>query len=117
VKVREGGTAGRAERLGGIGDEVARELGERTGRETRAVALGHLQRGGSPTMFDRLMATRFGAAAVRAIEKKQFGTVVAYRHPGIVPVPLEECLSRKHPVPLDGDTVATARDLGISLGD
>src|SRR5262249_32076562 len=97
-------------------EQVAAELGRLAGRETRALALGHLQRGGSPTTFDRLMATRFGAAAVRAVESGAFGTMVAYQPPDITTRPLEQVLSRDHPVPLDGDTITTARDLGICLG-
>ncbi len=124
AKPREGGLvlreekhAGRAERLGGVGEQIADELERLTGRETRSLALGHLQRGGSPTMFDRLMATRFGAAAVRAVERHEFGTMVAYRPPAIVPIPLGDVVGVTHNVPLDGDTIATARDLGICVGD
>jgi 6-phosphofructokinase 1 len=115
--LREEKQAGGVERLGGIGEQVARELGRLTGRETRSLALGHLQRGGSPTTFDRLMATRFGAAAVRAAERREFGMMVAYRPPTIVSVPLDDVVGHTHNVPPDGDTVATAHDLGICLGD
>jgi 6-phosphofructokinase 1 len=78
--------------------------------------LGHLQRGGSPTNFDRLLALRFGAAAVRVIAAGQTGVMVALDPPEIRTVPLSEAIRRKN-VPLDCDTVATARDLGICLGD
>ncbi len=79
--------------------------------------LGHLQRGGSPTHRDRLLALRFGAAAVRMVEQGKFGHIVAYNPPHMVPVPMEEAIATMKTVPLDSDTVQTARDLGICLGD
>ncbi len=108
---------GRAERLGGIGDKVAHALQELTGRETRLVVLGHLLRGGTPTNFDRLLALRFGAAAVRALEEGQSGVMVALDPPTVKYVPLAEATSRMKMVPLDCDTMLTARDLGICFGD
>jgi ATP-dependent phosphofructokinase / diphosphate-dependent phosphofructokinase len=105
------------ERLGGIGDKVANWIQEMTRKETRSLVLGHLQRGGSPTTNDRLLGLRFGAAAVRLIAEGKFGTMVALRPPTIDAVPLEEALATPRRVPLDSDTIATARDLGISLGD
>ncbi len=114
---QEGTAPGRVARLGGIGERVADQIEARTGKETRSVVLGHLQRGGSPTTFDRLLALRFGAAAVRAVEAGQFGQMVALDPPHIVTVPLEEALRGHSGVPLDHDSVQTARDLGISLGD
>ncbi|TNE50640.1 MAG: ATP-dependent 6-phosphofructokinase [Deltaproteobacteria bacterium] len=104
-------------RLGGIGHWVANEIKERTGKDTRCVVLGHVQRGGSPTTFDRLVATRFGAAAVRAVEKEQFGHMVALDPPQVKYVPLEEALERMKKVPMDCDTVLSARDIGICFGD
>ncbi|MEP6572084.1 MAG: ATP-dependent 6-phosphofructokinase [Gemmatimonadota bacterium] len=108
---------GGVDRLGGIGSLVARAIVERTGKETRSMVLGHLQRGGSPTTFDRLLALRFGAAAVRAVADRAFGTMVGFAPPTIVRVPLQDCIGRVKNVPLDSDTVLTARELGISLGD
>ncbi len=105
------------ERLGGMGDKVASSIQEMTGKETRALVLGHLQRGGSPTTFDRLLGLRFGAAAVRTIAEGQFGRMVALRPPSIAAIPIDEALAKPKRVPLDSDTIATARDLGISLGD
>ena len=108
---------GRAERLGGIGDKVTAELQALTGKEARCVVLGHLLRGGTPTTFDRLLSLRFGAAAVRALTEGQSGIMVALDPPTVRYVPLEQATHRMKSVPLDCDTVITARSLGISLGD
>jgi 6-phosphofructokinase 1 len=108
---------GYAERLGGIGERVAKELHERTGKDTRTVVLGHLLRGGSPTSFDRLAALRFGAAAVRALEQGRSGVMVSLAFPNVDYVALEEVAGRMKGVPLDSDTLQTARDLGICFGD
>lgn len=104
-------------RLGGIADKVAHSIEQMTGKETRSLVLGHLQRGGSPTTFDRLLALRFGAAAVRLVAEQKFGMMVALQPPRIVAVPLAEAIATPRRVPLDSDTIATARDLGISFGD
>ena len=117
VDVLEPAEAGHAERLGGIGERVARALQERTGKDTRVVVLGHLLRGGSPTAFDRLAALRFGAAAVRALEDGLSGVMVALAFPNVNYVPLQDVAGRMKAVPLDGDTLQTARDVGICLGD
>jgi len=109
--------AGREVRLGGIAEQVAAEIQERTGKETRTVVLGHLQRGGGPTTFDRLLALRFGAAAVRMVADRKFGVMVALDPPTVRAVPLEVATERMKCVPLDCDTILTARDLGICLGD
>jgi 6-phosphofructokinase len=77
-------------RLGGIGDRLAREIESRTGKEARAVVLGHVQRGGTPTAFDRWLATRFGLHAVTAVAEKDYGTMVALRGADIVRIPLTE---------------------------
>ncbi|MCF8168696.1 MAG: ATP-dependent 6-phosphofructokinase [Rhodoferax sp.] len=108
---------GHAERLGGVGDRIAKVLEERTGKDTRVVVLGHLLRGGSPTAFDRLAAMRFGAAAVRALDEGLSGIMVALAFPNVDYIALEEVAGRMKGVPLDSDTVQTARDLGICLGD
>jgi 6-phosphofructokinase 1 len=112
-----GKESGRAERLGGAGEKVAAEIQELTGKEVRLVVLGHLLRGGPPTTFDRLIAQRFGAAAVRALEENQRGVMVALDPPTVRYVPLEEATRRMKTVPLDSDVILTARDLGISFGD
>jgi phosphofructokinase-like protein len=116
-EVVESAGVGQVERLGGIGEHLARELQERTGKEARAVVLGHLLRGGSPTSFDRLSAMRFGAAAVRALNEGRSGIMVALAFPNVNYVPLEEVAGRMKGVPLDGDTVQTGRDVGICFGD
>lgn len=108
---------GRTERLGGIGEAIASEIAKRTGKSTRAVVLGHLLRGGSPTPHDRLLGLRFGGGAVRAIEEGAFGVMVALNPPKITYVPLEEATRNLKVVPLDGDTLKTGRDLGICFGD
>jgi 6-phosphofructokinase 1 len=112
-----GAGVGSVERLGGIGAAVARQIEERTGKETRSLVLGHLQRGGSPTTFDRLLGLRFGSAAVRAIADGDFGSVVVYRPPIVTRVPLTEVIGRTKQVPLDSGIIMTARSLGISFGD
>jgi len=104
-------------RLGGIAEKVAHSIEQMTGKETRVLVLGHLQRGGGPTTFDRMLALRFGAAAVRLVAERQFGMMVALQPPNIVPVAIAEALARPRRVRLDSDSIATARDLGISLGD
>lgn len=109
--------AGQEPRLGGIAGFVADELARRTKYETRSLVLGHLQRGGMPTTTDRLLATRFGAAAVRAIEEGESNCMVAIRSAKIVTVPLERAISEMKTVPLDSDIILSARDLGISFGD
>jgi 6-phosphofructokinase 1 len=118
VMVRAAASAGGGmERLGGIGAFVGAELERLTGKETRVVVLGHLQRGGAPTPADRVLATRFGARAVELVRKGQFGMMVANRPPDIVAVPIEEVVGRMKLVPPDSDLVATARAMGIGFGD
>lgn len=117
VAVVEHGRPGFAERLGGAAQRVAQELEDLTGKETRTVVLGHLQRGGSPSSFDRVLATRFGAKAFEMVLQRQFGHTVASHPPDIVAVPLEKIVGRTKNVPVDSDVVRTARAVGISLGD
>jgi ATP-dependent phosphofructokinase / diphosphate-dependent phosphofructokinase len=108
---------GHAERLGGIGERVAKALQERTGKDARVVVLGHLLRGGSPTSFDRLAALRFGAAAVRALDEGRSGVMVSLAFPNVEYVALSEVAGRMKGVPMDSDTLQTARDIGICMGD
>jgi len=103
-------------RLGGIGQKVA-EYVEAQGFESRVTVLGHLQRGGTPTAFDRWLATRFGAAAVRLAARGGFDRMVGLYSGQIVDVPLADALAVPRRVQLDEDAVVTARGLGISFGD
>lgn len=103
--------------LGGIEDFLAKEIAKKTGKDTRSLVLGHLQRGGAPTTFDRLIALRFGAAAIRFVEEKKFGTMVALDPPKVKAVPLEEVIGKTKNVPVNCDTIQTAREIGISFGD
>jgi len=79
--------------------------------------LGHLQRGGAPTSFDRILATRFGAAAVECLMKGTFDHMVAFHPPNIVPVPLADVVGRTRTIPPDFDVLRTARAMNVSLGD
>lgn len=116
-EILEPAEIGHAERLGGVGERVARVLADKTGKDVRVVVLGHLLRGGSPTSFDRLAAMRFGSAAVRALDEGQSGVMVALGFPNVNYVALEEVAGRMKAVPLDSDTLQTGRDIGISFGD
>lgn len=102
-------------RLGGIGDHVRRRIEELTGKESRCVVLGHLQRGGSPNAFDRMLGTNFGACAVRALAAGETGKMVALQAGTITTVPLSEACANIKTVPIDGQLVRTARDIGISF--
>jgi 6-phosphofructokinase 1 len=115
--VLEPGSASALERLGGIGAHIGKQLEQLTGKETRSTTLGHLQRGGSPTSFDRVLATRFGARAMELVLARDFGTMVAFQPPNIVRVPLEKVVGRIRTVPQDFDVIRTARAMGISFGD
>lgn len=114
---REPKEKGREARLGGIGEQVAQQIQELTGKETRTVVLGHLQRGGRPTAYDRLIALRFGAAATRVVADGRFSVMVALDPPRIKTVELSGAIRRMKLVPLDSDTVLTARQMGLCLGD
>jgi 6-phosphofructokinase 1 len=117
VTLMEEAKPGQAARLGGVAEIVAAQIEHRTGKETRTVTLGHLQRGGRPTAFDRLLALRFGAAAVRAVAKGEFGQMVALDPPKVITVPLQLALDECSGIPLDSDSICTARELGVCLGD
>ena len=117
VSVVEAGSSHKPERLGGVGTWLAAELEALTGKESRIVVLGHLQRGGAPTSFDRVLATRFGGKAFELVQRQEFGVLVANRPPNLVAVPLEEVVGKIKQVPLDLDLVQTARSLGIGFGD
>jgi 6-phosphofructokinase 1 len=88
-------------RLGGVGQFLAEEIEKRTGKEARCTVLGHVQRGGTPTAFDRVLATRFGLHAVQAVQDKAYGEMVALQGTSIVRVPLAEAVSSLKLVPMD----------------
>lgn len=103
--------------LGGVGEWVANEIRNRTEKDTRSLVLGHLQRGGSPTTFDRLLALRFGAAAVRMVDAGLFGHMVSLQGGEMQHVTLVEATKHKKMVNLNDDKVLTAREIGICFGD
>jgi 6-phosphofructokinase 1 len=104
-------------KLGGVGDVVAREIAARTGKETRACVLGHLQRGGPPTPLDRTLGTRFGVKAVQLANEGHFGSMVSYQNYQVRHVPIADAVNRLRLVPPHGELVQVARDVDISFGD
>jgi 6-phosphofructokinase 1 len=109
--------ANREARLGGVGAIVAQEIESRTGKESRVCVLGHLQRGGCPTTFDRALCSVFGAQAVELVAANDFGKMVAYLGNRVGAIPLSEAVGKLKTVPPDGSLARTARALGICLGD
>jgi ATP-dependent phosphofructokinase / diphosphate-dependent phosphofructokinase len=109
--------ANREARLGGIGNMVAAELEKRTGKEARVCVLGHLQRGGCPTNFDRALCSIFGAEAVELVAAGQFGYMIAYQGSHVSAVKISEAVGRLKTVPQSGGFARTARALGICFGD
>jgi len=110
-------TADRMEKLGGVGEGVARALEPLTDKECRHVVLGHLQRGGTPSSYDRVLATRFGNYAVELLQQGTFGVMTALHSPNVVAVPIENVVGRTRTVPPDSDIVRTAKHVGICFGD
>jgi ATP-dependent phosphofructokinase / diphosphate-dependent phosphofructokinase len=108
---------GQAEVLGGIGEYLEKKLGKLTGKESRSLVLGHLQRGGTPTTYDRLISLRFGSAAIRCIEDGDFNKLVVMRENRIQRIPISEVADKVKKVQTDSDTVITARDIGVSFGN
>lgn len=102
-------------RLGGVGEFVRQRVEELTGKESRCVVLGHLQRGGSPNAFDRMLGTNFGACAVRALMDGKLGDMVALQSNRVTTVPLSEAIANIKIVSTEGQLVRTARDIGISF--
>ena len=103
--------------MGGVGEWVAQQIRKKIKKDTRSLVLGHLQRGGTPTTFDRLLALRFGAAAVRLVESETFDHMVALATPAMIAVPLAEAIKSRRRVNMDNDKVMTAREIGICFGD
>jgi 6-phosphofructokinase 1 len=108
---------GEERRVGGVASRIAWEIQEQTGKEARSLVLGHLQRGGMPTGYDRLLAARFGGAAVEAVEQGSWGQMVALQSPHIVTIPLTTALAVPRRVDPGHDIVRTARATGISFGN
>lgn len=113
----KGKEPGQAEQLGGIASYLEEELSKRTGKEARSLVLGHLQRGGTPSTYDRLISLRYGAAAIRAVEEGDVNKLVVMRENEIRRIPISDVAGKMKSVPLEGDTILTARDIGICLGD
>lgn len=116
MAVREKAADGYVIRLGGMGEIVANEISRSTGIETRVTVLGHLQRGGSPCPFDRILATRYGAGAVELIAQQKYGEMVSYQPPAITSVPLEKAVSDLKLVDPEGELVKTAESMGVNFG-
>jgi ATP-dependent phosphofructokinase / diphosphate-dependent phosphofructokinase len=110
-------TFSRNVRLGGIAQHIAEEIATRTKKETRSLVLGHLQRGGSPVTFDRLLALRLGTAATRFLASSEESGMVAMRNNEVVLVPIHQAAGNIRTVPPDSPVVQTARDLGLCFGD
>ncbi len=106
-----------ARRLGGIGNRVAQKITEGTGLESRVTVLGHLQRGGSPTPFDRILATKFGVLAARLAAEGRFGQMVALRGNLVAPVPIKDAIRCQKLVQPDNQMVLAARSVGTIFGD
>ena len=104
-------------RLGGIGELVGKKITENTGLETRVVVLGHVLRGGSPTPFDRILATKYGSMALQLASEKKFGYMVSLRGTDVVPVPVKEAILKLRTVPPDSQLILAARAVGTCFGD
>ncbi|MCR4964655.1 MAG: ATP-dependent 6-phosphofructokinase [Bacteroidales bacterium] len=105
-------------KLGGVGDVLRQELIDLgVEHDIRVTVLGHLQRGGTPVAYDRILATEFGVKAFELVKEKKYGNLVVYRHPNISYVPFEEALKQPHLVSPDDFLVHTARGIGMSFGD
>jgi 6-phosphofructokinase 1 len=105
------------DRLGGIGEYVAKSVEQLTGKETRACTLGHLQRGGAPTALDRILGIRFGTKAVHLIEQGKFGRMVSYQQYQVGDVSIEEAVNQLRLVTPDSEVVQSARSVGTCFGD
>lgn len=113
----KGKQIGQAEQLGGLAEYLEKEIMKRSGKETRSLVLGHLQRGGSPSAADRLISLRFGSEGIRALADGDFNKLVVMQKNELTRIPIADVAGKFRTVPLDSDTVHTARDLGVCLGD
>jgi len=118
LMTKEHHTAGRQDLLlGGIAEYLSKEITERTGKETRSMVLGHLQRGGSPSTFDRLLGLRLGSAAIRTLVEGNVNVMVTMNADTVGTIPIENIINGTKTVPLDSDIITTARNLSIAFGD
>ncbi|MDP2208612.1 MAG: ATP-dependent 6-phosphofructokinase [Bacteroidota bacterium] len=104
-------------RLGGVGELVGQKISEETGLETRVTVLGHVQRGGSPTPYDRILGTRFGTTALHTASNGQFGVMVSLQRRDVVPVPIIDAIGKLRLVSRDAQLIIAARSVGTSFGD
>ena len=104
-------------RLGGAGERLVREIEERTGIESRCTVLGYLQRGGSPSSYDRILSTRYGVAAAEACLRGEFNVMVSLENDQIVTVYIQKAASSPRLVPTDSEIIRTGRQIGICFGD
>lgn len=108
---------GQSEQLGGADQYIADKLSELTGKESRSIVLGHLQRGGSPSSYDRLISIRFGAAAIRAIDEGDINKLIVLQENELRRIPISSVANKMKLVPLDNDSLQTAREIGTCVGD
>jgi len=106
-----------AKQLGGIGELVAKKITETTDLECRVTVLGHLQRGGSPTPFDRILATKYGSMACQLVAEGKFGRMAAWKNNQITSVPIKDAIAKQRLVSPDDDMVLAARAVGTCFGD
>jgi 6-phosphofructokinase 1 len=100
-----------------IAYRVADDIAKATGHEVRVAVPGHIQRGGSPSPYDRVLSTRLGTKAAELIRDKKYGFMVGMKNDVVVPVPLSEVAGKLKSVPIDSDVIASARSIGVSFGD
>ena len=103
-------------RLGGIGEYVSDKISQETGLETRFTVLGHLQRGGIPTPFDRILSTKFGTSAIELVMEKKFGRMVALKGDKIIDIDIKDAISHQKLVEPDNQGVKAAKAVGVSFG-
>jgi phosphofructokinase-like protein len=103
-------------RLGGIGEIVAKKISQNTNVEARVTVLGHLQRGGSPTPYDRILSTKFGTSAIELVAKRKFGRMVALKGNEVINVKIEDAISRQKLVTANTQAVLSAKAVGVSFG-
>ncbi len=113
----KGKVIGQSEQLGGADQHIADKLSELTGKESRSIVLGHLQRGGSPSSYDRLISLRFGAAAIRAIDEGDLNKLIVLQENELRRIPISSVANKMKLVPLDNDSLKTAREIGTCMGD